>query len=52
VRLALEPGIDPAMTVTCYEPDAEGAACGVCDACRIRKAGFQAAGIPDSTRYH
>lgn len=52
VRLALELGVDPAMTVTCYQPDAEGRACGVCDACRIRKAGFQAAGVPDTTRYY
>ena len=51
VRLALELGVDPAMTVTCYQPDAEGRACGACDACRIRKAGFEAAGIADSTRY-
>ena len=51
VRLALELGVDPAMTVSCYQPDAEGRACGVCDACRIRKAGFEAAAMPDSTRY-
>jgi 7-cyano-7-deazaguanine synthase len=51
VRRALELGVDPAMTVTCYQPDAEGRACGACDACRIRKAGFAAAGVPDSTRY-
>jgi len=51
VRLALELGVDPAMTVSCYQPDAEGRACGVCDACRIRKAGFQAAGAADLTRY-
>ena len=51
VRLALELGVDPATTVTCYQPDAEGRACGACDACRIRKAGFEAAGIADSTRY-
>jgi 7-cyano-7-deazaguanine synthase len=51
VRLALELGVDPAMTVTCYQPDADGLACGECDACRIRKAGFAAAGVPDSTRY-
>jgi len=51
VRLAIELGVDPAMTVTCYQPDAEGRACGVCDACRIRKAGFEAAGVSDSTRY-
>lgn len=51
VRLALELGVDPAMTVSCYQPDTEGRACGVCDACRIRKAGFEAAGTADSTRY-
>jgi len=51
VKLALELGVDPAMTVSCYQPDAAGRACGVCDACRIRRAGFQAAAVPDSTRY-
>ena len=51
VKLALELGVDPAMTVSCYQPDADGRACGLCDACRIRKAGFEAAGTADSTRY-
>lgn len=51
VRLALELGVDPARTVTCYQPDAEGRACGMCDACRIRRQGFEAAGTPDTTRY-
>jgi 7-cyano-7-deazaguanine synthase len=51
VRLALELGVEPGETVTCYQPDAEGRACGVCDACRIRKAGFAAAGAADTTRY-
>jgi len=51
VKLALELGVDPAETVTCYQPDPEGRACGVCDACRIRKAGFKDAGVPDTTRY-
>jgi 7-cyano-7-deazaguanine synthase len=51
VKLALELGVDPAMTVSCYQPDAAGRACGACDACRIRKAGFEAAGVPDRTRY-
>lgn len=51
VKLAIELGVDPAETVTCYQPDAHGRACGVCDACRIRKAGFVDAGIEDATRY-
>ena len=51
VRLALELGVDPAMTVSCYQPDAAGRACGACDACRIRRAGFEAAAVADSTRY-
>jgi len=51
IKLALELGVDPAMTVSCYQPDAAGRACGACDACRIRQAGFEAAGISDSTRY-
>ena len=51
IILALELGVDPAGTVTCYQPDSSGRACGVCDACRIRKDGFTTAGIPDTTRY-
>jgi 7-cyano-7-deazaguanine synthase len=51
VKLALELGVDPSGTVTCYQSDAEGRACGVCDACRIRKQGFLAAGVADTTRY-
>ncbi len=51
IQLALELGVEPGETVTCYQPDAEGRACARCDACRIRKAGFEAAGIADSTRY-
>src|SRR5690554_2714187 len=44
-------GVDYALTVSCYAADAEGRACGVCDACRLRAAGFAAAGIPDPTPY-
>jgi 7-cyano-7-deazaguanine synthase len=51
VRMAVELGVDPSETVTCYQPDAQGRACGACDACRIRKSGFEDAGIPDATRY-
>ena len=51
VKQAIELGVDLAETVTCYQPNAEGRACSVCDACRIRKAGFKDAGISDTTRY-
>lgn len=44
-------GVDYSLTVSCYQADGEGRACGVCDSCRIRKEGFTAAGIPDPTRY-
>ena len=44
-------GVDYATTVSCYQADADGAACGVCDACRLRRAGFEDAGVPDPTRY-
>ncbi len=44
-------GVDYSITVSCYQASAEGAACGRCDACRLRREGFCAAGIPDPTRY-
>ena len=44
-------GIDYALTISCYNPDENGRACGQCDACRIRQEGFAAALIPDPTRY-
>ena len=44
-------GVDYAATVSCYQADAAGAACGQCDSCRIRREGFAAAGVPDPTRY-
>ncbi len=44
-------GVDYGMTVSCYQADEEGRACGVCDSCRLRSAGFAAAGISDPTRY-
>ncbi len=44
-------GVDYAQTVSCYQADDEGRACGVCDACRFRRAGFAEAGIADPTRY-
>ena len=51
VRRGHELGVDFAMTVSCYEADAEGRACGSCDACRLRREGFLAAGLADPTRY-
>lgn len=44
-------GVDYAITLSCYDPDAEGRACRQCDSCRLRAAGFHAAGVPDPTRY-
>ena len=44
-------GVDYALTVSCYQADEEGRACGVCDSCRIRRDGFEAASVPDPTRY-
>jgi 7-cyano-7-deazaguanine synthase len=44
-------GVDYAATVSCYQPDASGAACGRCDSCRLRREGFAAAGVADPTRY-
>ncbi len=51
IRRGLELGVDYGSTVSCYQPDPSGAACGRCDSCRIRRAGFAAAGVPDPTRY-
>ena len=51
VREGLRLGVDFAQTVSCYRADAEGRACGHCDACRLRAAGFADAGVPDPTRY-
>lgn len=44
-------GVDYSLTVSCYQADAAGRACGKCDSCRIRRVGFLAAGVPDPTRY-
>ena len=51
IRRGLTLGIDYSMTVSCYQPDEQGRACGRCDACRLRREGFAAAGVPDPTRY-
>jgi 7-cyano-7-deazaguanine synthase len=44
-------GVDYALTVSCYNADGEGRACGRCDSCRLRRAGFADAGLADPTRY-
>jgi 7-cyano-7-deazaguanine synthase len=51
IRRGTALGVDYAMTVSCYQPDEAGRACGRCDSCRLRRAGFEQAGIPDPTRY-
>jgi 7-cyano-7-deazaguanine synthase len=51
VKLGTELGVDYSLTVSCYRADARGLACGRCDSCAIRRAGFEAAGLPDPTRY-
>ena len=44
-------GLDPGVSWSCYDPLPDGRACGVCDSCRLRRAGFEAAGIEDGTKY-
>jgi 7-cyano-7-deazaguanine synthase len=51
IRRGLALGVDYALTVSCYQADADGRACGVCDSCRLRKAGFESGGVADPTRY-
>jgi len=51
VRQGIALGVDFAKTVSCYQADESGRACGVCDACRLRRAGFAAAGADDPTMY-
>jgi len=51
VKKGVELGIDYGLTVSCYQADAQGRACGVCEACRLRAEGFKAAGVADPTIY-
>ena len=51
VQLGTKLCVDYAMTVSCYQADSEGEACGLCDSCRLRREGFAAAGLADPTRY-
>ncbi len=50
-REAARLGLDPAMSWSCYDPQPDGAACGLCDSCRLRRQGFADAGLEDQTRY-
>ena len=51
VQAGIKLGVDYSLTVSCYQADAQGRACGKCDSCRLRAEGFAAAGISDPTRY-
>ena len=51
IRQGASLGVDYGLTHSCYDPGADGAACGRCDSCQLRRAGFEAAGVPDPTRY-
>lgn len=51
IQLGIRLGVDYGMTVSCYQADSSGRACGVCDSCRLRRLGFQQAEIADPTRY-
>lgn len=51
VQAGLARGVDYSLTVSCYQADAEGRACGKCDSCRLRADGFRNAGVADPTRY-
>ncbi len=51
IRRGIALGVDYTMTVSCYQPDPEGRACGRCDSCRLRREGFEQAGVADPTRY-
>ncbi len=50
-REAARLGLDAGLSHSCYDPSADGGACGLCDACRLRAKGFEEAGLPDPTRY-
>lgn len=51
IKIGTSLGVDYSLTLSCYDPDIEGRACGSCDSCQLRKKGFEDAGIPDPTRY-
>lgn len=51
IRRGMDLGVDYSLTISCYQATSDGLACGRCDSCRLRRAGFEAAGVPDPTRY-
>jgi 7-cyano-7-deazaguanine synthase len=51
IRLGVSLGVDYALTHSCYDPASDGAACGRCDSCQLRRAGFETAALPDPTCY-
>ncbi|WND02582.1 7-cyano-7-deazaguanine synthase QueC [Temperatibacter marinus] len=51
IKAGIELGVDYSLTISCYDPDPSGAACGHCDSCYLRKKGFDEAGVVDPTRY-
>lgn len=51
IRHGMRLGVDYSLTVSCYQADADGRACAVCESCRLRKKGFEEAGVSDPTRY-
>lgn len=51
IRRGAALGVDYGLTVSCYQADEQGRACGVCDSCRLRRMGFEQAGVADPTRY-
>ena len=51
IREGVRLGVDYSLTLSCYDPDPAGRACGACDACQLRRQGFAEAGVPDPTTY-
>lgn len=51
IKIGTDLGVDYSLTLSCYDPDSHGRACGRCDSCQLRKRGFKEAGIPDPTHY-